>query len=236
MSRSIREVASSCLGVTGNFSVRNDVYGYIWGPMNRDLSLLTHIGLISGQAINLSLILVAHEPGFGGQFTQANCQRIQAAIDRMRELYGQVNLGVRKLYWQYIPVADSNGYSTVDADEATDLTNDWSGDNDGIDVFWVSNVTDAGGWSNSDGPCDKDEDKERTGAVLEIQGSDNFTGILLAHEVGHYLHLGHANSITNLMGVDSNNDGIGELDGTSTNLTTSQGNTMKGSCFVKPPC
>lgn len=236
MALSVRSVAASCLGVGGDFSVRNDVYGYIWGPMNRDLRLLSHLQLISGRALNLSLILVAHEPDFSGQFTQANCQRIQAAIDRMRELYAQVDLGVRKLYWQYIPVADANGYATVDADEATDLTNDWSGDNDGIDVFWVSNVTDAGGWSNSDGPCDKDEDKERTGAVLEIQGSDDFTGILLAHEVGHYLKLKHANAITNLMGVDSNNDGIGELNGTSTNITTSQGNTMKSSCFVKRAC
>jgi len=236
MSVSVRSVAASCLGVTGNFSIRSDVYGYIWGPMNRDLRLLSHLDLISGQAVNLSLILVAHEPGFGGQFTQANCQRIQAGIDRMRELYAQVNLGVRRLYWQYIPVADANGYSTVDASEATDLTNDWSGDNDGVDVFWVSNVTDAGGWSTSNGPCNKDQDNVRTGVVLEIQGSDDFTGILLGHEVGHYLKLVHANTITNLMGVDSNNDGIGELNSTSTNITTSQGNTMKSSCFTKPAC
>ena len=236
MSLSVRGIAASCLGVTGSFSVRADVYGYIWGPMSRDLHLLSHLQLISGQAINLSLILVAHEPDFSGQFDQADTQRMQAAVDRMRELYAQVGLGVRKLYWQYIPVADADGHSTVDADEATDLTNEWSGDNDGIDVFWVTTVTDAGGWSNSDGPCDKDEDKERTGVVLELQGSDNFTGILLAHEVGHYLHLKHANTITNLMGVDSNNDGIGELDSTSTNITTAQGNTMKLSCFVKSPC
>jgi hypothetical protein len=233
---SVRSIAAHCLGVTGDFSVRAGVYGYVWGAMSRDLRLRRHLELISGEAINLSLILVAHENDFSGQFDQADCQRIQAGIDRMRELFGQVNLGVRKLYWQYIPVADANGYSTVDADEATDLTNDWSGDNDGIDVFWVSNVTDAGGWSNSDGPCDKDEDKERTGVVLEIQGSDDFTGILLAHEVGHYLHLMHANTITNLMGVDSNNDGIGELDSTSTNITTAQANTMKDSCFVRSPC
>lgn len=233
---SVRNIAASCLGVSGDFSVRAGVYGYIWGPFDRDLSLKSHLTLIKGDAINLSLILVAHEPDFSGQWTQAETQSIQFAVDRMRELYGQVGLGVRKLYWSYIPVADANGYATVDGDEATDLTNDWSGANDGIDVFWVTTVTDAGGWSNSDGPCDKDEDKERTGAVLELGGNDDFNGILLAHEVGHYLHLAHANAITNLMGVDSNNDGIGELNSTSTNLTNSQGNTMKGSCFVKSPC
>ena len=236
MAESLKAVAASCLGINGRFSIRRDLFGYPFGTMNWTLSALRHVNNIRGEAINLSVILVAHENDFSGQFSLANCQRIQAAIDRMRELYAQVNLGVRRIYWQYIPVADSNGYSTVDSEEATDLTNDWSGANDGIDVFWVSNVTDAGGWSNSDGPCDKDDDKERTGAVLEIQGSDNFTGILLAHEVGHYLRLRHANTITNLMGVDSDNDGIGELNSTSTNLTNSQGNTMRNSCFVRPRC
>jgi hypothetical protein len=236
MSVSLRSLAASCLGVTGDFSVRSGIFGYPYGTMTRDLRLLSHVRNIRGQAINLSVILVAHEPDFSGQWTRAECQRIQDAIDRMREIYAQVQLGVRRIYWQYIPVADSNGYSTVDAGEATDLTNDWSGDNDGIDVFYVSDVTDAGGWSNSSGPCDKDADKERTGAVLELSSGANFAGILLAHEVGHYLRLAHANTITNLMGVDSNNDGIGELDGTSDDLTTSQGNTMRGSCFVRPPC
>lgn len=83
--------------------MRRDVYGYVWGPMSRTLSLKSHLKLISGKAINLSLILVAHEPHFYGQFDQADLQRIQAAIDRMRELYGQIGLGVRNLYWQYIP-------------------------------------------------------------------------------------------------------------------------------------
>lgn len=236
MALSVKGIAASCLGLNGEFSVRAGVYGYVWGPTTRDLTLKSHLELIKGKAINLSLILVAHENDFSGQFSLADAQRMQAAVDRMRELYAQVTLGVRRLYWQFIPVADANGYATVDGGEATDLTNDWSGANDGVDVFWVSNVTDAGGWSNSDGPCDKDEDKERTGVVLEVQGSDDFTGILLAHEVGHYLHLNHANTITNMMGVDSNNDGIGELDGTSTNITAAQGILMKGSCFVRSPC
>ena len=235
MSISVREVAASCLGVTGNFSLRGGVYGYIWGPMTRDLSLLSHLQRISGEAINLSLILVAHEPDFSGQFTQANTQRMQAAVDRCRELYAQAGLGIRKLYWQYIPVADAGAYSVVDGAEATDLTEDWSGDNDGIDVFFVTTVSDAGGWSNSSGPCDKD-DSGRTGVVMELTGTDDFTGILLGHEVGHYLHLNHANSITNLMGVDSNGDGIGELNGTSTNITSDQAETMRDGCFVRAPC
>ncbi len=234
---SVRSIAASCLDVTGDFSVSRGVYGYIHGPVARELRLRRHLELVSGEALNLSLILVAHEPDYSGQFTQANCQTIQAAIDRMRELYSQVNLGVRKLYWQYIPVADANGHSVVNGGEATDLTNEWSGANDGIDVFYVTSVTDADGWSNSDGPCDKDDDDERTGVVLELYVNNaDLAGILLAHEVGHYLLLGHASDITNVMGDDSDGDGVGSIDSTSVNLTNTQGNTMKTSCFVKSPC
>ena len=100
----------------------------------------------------------------------------------------------------------------------------------------VQTVTDAGGWSNSDGPCDKN-DKGRTGAVLRASAAnDDFTGVLLAHEVGHYLTLEHTNTITNLMGADTNNDGIGEITANSRDLTNNQANQMLGSCWVRSPC
>jgi hypothetical protein len=233
---SIRDTAESCLGVTGTISVREDVYGYIWGPMDRTLSVKTHLNLIKDTAFNLSVILVSHEPDFSGAFTSANTIRMQAAIDVMRGLYAQVGLGVRKLFWQYIPTADANGFSVVNASEATQLTEAWSGDNDGIDVFFVTTVSDAGGWSKTNGSCDKDVKGERTGAVLELKNSDQFTGVLLAHEVGHYLGLGHGNDITNLMGADTDNNGIGEINSGSTGITNSQGNTMKGHCSIRPSC
>jgi hypothetical protein len=236
MATSVRDTAASCLGLAPPFSVRSGIYGYIWGATTRDLSLNSHLALIKGKSINLSLILVAHELDFSGQWTLAEAQSMQEAIDRTRELYAQVKLGIRKLYWQFIPVADAGGYALVDAGEATDLTNDWSGANDGIDIFFVTTVTDASGWSNTDGPCDKDEDKERTGVVMELSGGTNIDGIVLGHEAGHYLHLQHAGDITNIMGDDSDGDGSGSIDGTSTNITTAQGNTMKGSCFVKSTC
>lgn len=142
---------------------------------------------------------------------------------------------MRRIYWRYINETDAAPYLAVDSGGATDLTNAYSGPNDGIDVFWVQDVTDAGGWSNSSGPCNKDA-KGRTGAVLQVGNSDDFAGILLAHEVGHYLTLRHADTITNLMGVDSNNDGIGELDNNSRDLTQSQADDMHDSCWARPPC
>lgn len=228
---SVRSVANNCLNLSGNISIRRDVYGYIWGDMNRELSLKNHIELIQGPSCNLCLFLVGHEPDFSGEFTQANTRRMQAAIDVARGIYAQVGFGIRKLYWRYIPSDEAGGYTVVDASEATDLTEDYSGPNDGLDVFFVTNVTDASGWSNVNGPCDKDA-KGRTGSVLELSNSDSITGIVLGHEVGHYLGLPHAGDITNLMGDDSDGDGIGSINGTSLNLSNSQGNTMKDHCSV----
>ena len=233
---SVRQSAASCLGITGPFSVRRNVYGYIWGPMACRLSLNRQLTLIKDNAINLSLILVAHEPDFvSGEFTQDETIKMQQAIDLMRKHYAQVDLGVRKLYWQYIPKSQADGYSVVDDSEATDLTEDWSGDNDGIDVFFVTQVTDASGWSKVDGSCDKEALCGRTGAVMQLINSDDWNGIVLAHEVGHYLKLEHGSDINNIMGVDDGDD-TGEIDFTSTGLTTSQGNKMKTHCSIRPSC
>jgi hypothetical protein len=233
---SIRDTANSCLGVTsGTISVREDVFGYIWGPMDRALSVKNHFNLIKDDAFNLSAILVSHDPGFTGAFTSDDTIRMQTAIDVMRGLYAQVGLGIRKIYWQYIPPADADGYSVVNASEATQLTEDWSGANDGIDLFFVTTITDAGGWSKTNGPCDKDA-SGRTGAVVELKSDADYWGILLAHEVGHYLGLSHANDIDNVMGDDSDGNGIGSINSGSTELTNTQGNTMKSHCSIRPSC
>lgn len=232
---SLRSTAASCLSVSGSFSVKQDVFGYIWGPIARDLSVRRHLELIEDQPINLCIFLVGHEPGFGGWWLLPEVLSIQFAIDVMRELYAQVGVGVRRLFWRYIDTNEATGYWSVDSAEATDLTQEFSGPNDGIDVFYVKNVSDAGGWSNSDGPCDKDADA-RTGAVLELASTDTRSGILLAHEVGHYLTLPHAGTVTNVMGDDSDGDGIGTISSASVDLTAAQGNDMKASCFIRPPC
>lgn len=233
---SVKSIAASCLDVSAPLSIRSDVFGYIWGPVARPLSLKQHLQLIREDAFNLSIFLVGHEPGFGGQFTEQETLDLQFAIAVMRELYSQVSVGVRKLYWRYIPTAEANGFNTVDASEATELTEAFSGPNDGIDLFIVTSVSDAAGWSNRDGPCDKDEKGERTGAVVETRTDTFFWGVLLAHEVGHYLGLAHAGDITNVMGDDSDGDGIGSIDTTSVNLTQSQGDTMKSHCSIRPDC
>lgn len=233
---SIRDTCSHCLDATGTLSVRHHLYGYVWGPIERDLRIRRHIENIRAASINLCVFFVGHDPGFTGTMTEAQALRVQHGIDVMREIYEQAEIGVRRIFWRYIPDAEAGPYISVDASQATDLTEAYSGPNDGIDLFIVQTITDAGGWSNSDGPCDKD-DKGRTGAVVEVTGSsDDFFGVLASHEVGHYLGLVHTNSATNLMGVDSNNDGIGEITINSRDLTAGQIGTMRSSCWIRMPC
>ncbi len=238
---SVKSVAAGCLGETPPLSIKRDVFGYIWGPIDRQLSLRSQLELMREDAINLCIFLVGHEPGYAGWWSQAEAQSMQLAIAVTRDLYAQVGVGIRRLFWRYIPTDEATGFWSVDAAEATLLTAQFSGPNDGIDVFFVKNVSDAGGWSNSNGPCNKNEVLQRTGAVLELRSDDCTdntlcTGILLAHEVGHYLTLPHANNLGNVMGDDSDGDGIGSINNTSVSLSNGQGNQMKNSCWIRPSC
>ena len=232
----LRKAAQDCLGLGGTFRVRRDLFGYPFGGISRPLRVREHVERIQGKSINICSVLVGRGPDAStNAWTNTQEIRTQHAIDLMREIYAQADLGVRKIHWKQISPPDSDAYLSVDSGGATELTERYSCSEDGIDVFWVQTVSDAGGWSNSDGPCDKD-DKGRTGAVLTIAGSDDGTGILLAHEVGHYLTLKHADTITNLMGTDSNGDGIGELNLTSRDITSAQRTKMHKSCWVRDEC
>lgn len=183
------------------------------------------------------MILVGHEDDFSGAVSRDDVTKIQYAIQVARDLYAQAPLGIRRLSWQRIPMADAGGYVNIsNGGEAEDLTDDWNGLGSGVDVFWVQSIGDAGGWSNTDGPCDKDSKDGRTGAVIELSSGRRMTGIILGHEVGHYLGLAHASSKANMMGADSNNDGIGEIDENSTNISSGQGTTMRKHCSIRSAC
>jgi hypothetical protein len=256
MALSLKAIAQSCLGLTPPFSVTTHVYGYIFRDTDGsvfgtltgvdkfpgtntplDRSLTKHLKSISGRAFDMVPIFVGHENDFSGTFSRDDATKVQYAIQIARDLYAQQNLGIRRLNWQFIPESAVGSYADItNRAEAEDLTDDWSGPPGGIDVFFVQAIGDADGWSNVDGPCDKDSSDDLTGAVLEVAGSRRFTGILCAHEVGHYLGLGTGPSATNVMGVDSNGDGIDEIGNNCTELTDAQGTTMRAHCSVNGPC
>lgn len=246
---SVRAIAASCLDVHGTFSIRRDVYGYIWGGrMNRKLHLKEHLELIQDDALNICPFLVGHAPGFpaDSEFDLAELQVVQTAIDVMRAHYAQVGVGVRRIYWRWIPPEDAGGYTVVDADESKELTRAFSGPNDGMDVFFVRTITDAAGWSRTPGPCNKDSASGRNGAVIEVGFKDesmgvvqnpDWIGLVMAHEVGHYLGLEHATTLENIMGEDPDGNGIGAIElGISVELTPGQGDKMKSHCLMRAHC
>jgi hypothetical protein len=236
MAVSMRQVATGCLGLSGPISMTTGVFGYVFGLPSRPIALKRQLELAKGTAFNLSVILVGHRTDFSGTISRADVARITYAVQGTREIYAQQNVGVRKVFWTHIPEEDVGNYTIItDKPEAEDLTEDWSAGNDGVDAFFVQSILNAGGWSTTPGPCDK-SDKGMSGAVLELSGSDDFTSVLLAHEVGHYLGLEHASSINNVMGVDSDGNGIGEISTSSTGLSSSQGSTMKTHCSMKGAC
>jgi hypothetical protein len=72
--------------------------------------------------------------------------------------------------------------------------------------------------------------------VIELNRRRRRTGILLAHELGHYLGLPGGSSLTNLMGLAPAGGGADDLTDESTQITSSQAADMRDHCFVLPAC
>lgn len=224
MAISLRDTASSCLG-TSSPSVLNNVFGYYWPP-SQILSLKRQLELDRGEAININVILVAEST-----FTSADITKIQYALQFTRQIYDDVNIGIRKIRWQAIPTSDAGSYATIDSGgEACDLTDDWNGSgSDYLDVFVVRVINGADGWSEVDGPCSKNHSTEMTGSVVSLNGNNNNTGNTFAHEIAHYLKLEHISSSNNFIGNNGSSN-------SNTSITASQGNKMKSHCYCKDKC
>lgn len=253
---SVRDTAADCLGVTGDISVDSDIYGYITRDSSGRLfgnvtagdvlpatgevttrSLKAQLNLARGNAINVCIFLVGHEYDNTSQVSTADMTETQYALQVMRDIYAQAGIGIREIFWRRIGVAKAGSYINISGKpEAIDLTDDFSGPNDGIDVFIVQSVGGADGWCNNPGPCDKDAKDDMTGVVMEVTNGHRVSGVLMAHEVGHYMGLPSGPSSTNFMGTDADGDGVDSINTNSTGITNGQAATMLGHCAVNGPC
>lgn len=227
MDVSIRDTCRDCLDRTGTLSVVRDFFGYQAGPVDPGLSLLTQIRRLRSPHVHMNIILVGTET-----YMAADIQEVDAAIQFTRDTYAQVNLGVGRVLWFNIPIAESHGHEDIgNDDEAETLVDEYTVNNDALDIFIVQ--TYAGntvGVSGVRGPCDKDL-KGIDGSVISIETIH--TGIVLAHEAAHYLGLEHAVPINNLM-FSTLSDEDGNLIGGQ--LTPNQEHIMRQHCFMRAPC
>lgn len=202
---SIKQVAY-CIGLSGSIDIIRQFYGYAFFGHKGTLSLLEQVHLLQGKYVDLNLIRVGIE-----NFTVNHEKIIDHAIQRMREIYAQVNLGVGRIERWYITEAMAetlNIFLSIGPpdDEVDELPDEFTVPNDAIDVFlvlaWDYEPGGTLGRSSTNGPCDKDNPFEMTGCVVSMEdamkanGMPNlslytYTAKHIAHEVGHYLGLPH---------------------------------------------
>lgn len=211
-----------CIGLAEDFSVVHDFFGYKTLPIS--LSLRTQLERLAWHRIDLNIIRVGVD-----QMAVNDIKEIDIAIHGTRDLLAQVQLAIGRVYHWDISTADASGAENINNDdEAEALCDDWSVDNDALDVFFV--LTYAGdtiGRSAVDGPCDKDNSKGMEGSVVAIEEAPTVTPYILAHEVSHYLGLEHVANSNQLMYRSYPNGGV---------LTASEGVKMRDHCFVKGGC
>lgn len=235
-------------------SVVRDFFGYSATGHTGPLSLLTQMRLVRGQHVHVNLIRVGIE-----NFTAANDRELDRAVEITRGFYATVGIGVGRVLRYFITEEEANENLVFGSIMVFDhlykpLTDRWTVLNNALDLFVLLQydpiLGGVLGRSPVSGPCDKNDTCQTTGVVFAIEATPDETGQLLAHEVGHYLGLGHINGLTS-SAVDLDNDGV--IDPwvpdsarnnlmfprnipTATTLTQPQGVMMRLHCFQREGC
>lgn len=239
MSENVKSIMN-CIGVntSGTVSVLGNLFGLLRKKVPNDpcetttaeVSVLSQVNRLKGKHVHLNVIRVGIN-----NFTSAEVDKIDYAIYRAHKILNTRSLGVGRVEHYDISSGDSNGRADIGSDdEAEDLTQEWTVDNNALDVFVVDNIS-AGfvGLSPVPGPCDKDA-KGMNGVLGgEVNRSSQGVARTFVHEIGHYLGLSHKNSSPdNLMCQTSGANSVCD----SVLLTSSQGTKIRGHCAVKNGC
>jgi len=169
----------------------------------------------------------------GEDFTSQEFADLSTAANVTRSIYERRDITF-DIDYRYIPGDHVGPYEIITSfDEFHHLLSDWSGPdtNDNIDAFTVQSISIAG--SGADGidarvPGPTSHDGSDSGLVASKSGfvdgsgtrrlSSAYLGMLIGHELGHYLGLSHVSDAGNLMLPGSGT--------TDTNLTYGQYKTM----------
>ena len=133
------------------------------------------------------------------------------AVDVTRQIYEKRDITFRGVLRWIIYDADAGSYRTINSEgEVYDLFRDWSVQNDFVDVFVCQDFSGTGfdGLAGGvPGPASKGGSNDGV-AVSKTGHTDGsgvkrlnipYLGMLIGHEVGHYLGMPHINEAGNLM-------------------------------------
>lgn len=149
----------------------------------------------------------------GEDFTGTEWSDLDSAETVMRAIYERRDLTFDRDD-RYIPVANVGGFEIIDSfDEFHDLLDDWSGpdSNHNIDAFVVQSINVGGGVDGIDGsvPGPTSHGGGNSGVIASKGGfvdaggnrrlNSEYLGMLIGHEIGHYLGLDHVSDGGNLM-------------------------------------
>jgi hypothetical protein len=245
-----------CVGIdtSGSVSVLRQLFGFRRSLVPTDgvattinqVFMLQKIQGIQSKHIHMNVIRV----GFDLLSDEdLGLEKLDYAVFRIHEIYRQVNLGIGRVEHYFITADEADGADNLGSeDEADELSDDWSVDNNGIDAFVVRNISDKDfvGISPVGGDCDKPSKKD--GLVAgEIGRTHDEVARTFAHETGHFLSLDHnhgggsdcpnsTNGCNNLMAQTRCATSCGGGVKVAVLLTNSQGNDMKGHCSVRNAC
>jgi hypothetical protein len=241
---SIKAMAE-CIGLemSEEISIVKDFFGYTQAP--EPLSLKTQVSRLQNLRkhfhINCILVGTPDHPRNASQQQQVERQQqeIDIAVHTLRDIYANYDVGVGRVRQYEITDGNANGRSIIDDnDEAKALTEEWTFPGDALDVFFVqSYVGEVCGYSPYIGTCDKNFGRF-TGCVIELSSGrgggvgsytpQETTGLVLAHEIGHYFGLAERlHNPNNLMYQELTS---------GTELDDAQTWRIKTHCFMRSSC
>lgn len=163
-------------------------------------------------AFGADIIRIAGDTFIGQEYTD-----LYDAVDVTQSIYEARDFTLRGIGRYHIDDADAGSYKYMNsADECHDLFADWSADSGGsyIDVFIAHDFVGVGfDGLAGDVPGPTSHSGRKSGVVVDKTGyvdatgtkrlSVDYLGMLIAHELGHYLGLSHVSDSSNLMLANS---------------------------------
>jgi hypothetical protein len=225
--RTVAAQSSLVLGIFTSHGSSSGVYDVFadFGDVTMDFAIQTSQGLVSDSNVWAAMARIDLALNFVGNMSAATRSTFQSVVENEASaVFEQQSLYIPNTQRFLLPSGhpdwgryrdiemDDNKASdcTAGSDEADDLRDDWSSPTDLLDVWVVESFSgpacaaNVGGFSPVDGPTGKGGSRsgllvQLAGINLSTQSGRDLMGIVVAHEVAHFLGLDHSTTNDNFM-------------------------------------